>query len=63
LSEVPKAQRSAKPQSLEYYASNYEPKKAMYEAYRSGHYTMKVIAEFFDVHYATVSRAIRKYEK
>ncbi|MFO7858262.1 MAG: helix-turn-helix domain-containing protein [Ectothiorhodospiraceae bacterium] len=34
----------------------------MARAYRSGGYTMKAIAEHFGVHYATVSRAVRRYE-
>lgn len=63
LSEIPKVQRSTKGKSIEYFASNYDPKRAMYEAYSSGIYTMKEIAEFFKVHYATVSRAIKKHEK
>ncbi|HIJ86005.1 MAG TPA: helix-turn-helix domain-containing protein, partial [Magnetococcales bacterium] len=26
-------------------------------------YSMKEIADFFDVHYATVSRAVKRFEK
>ena len=31
-------------------------------AYASGDHTMQTIAQHFGVHYATVSRAVRKYE-
>ena len=34
----------------------------MVEAYRTGDYTMKDIAGYFNVHYSTVSRAIKKTE-
>lgn len=33
---------------------------AMAAAYRSGDYTMKQIADYFGVHYAIVSRAVRR---
>jgi putative transposase len=33
---------------------------AMQKIYQSGHYTMYEIAQFFDLHYSTVSRAINK---
>ena len=36
--------------------------QAMYEAYRSGNNIMKTIADYFGVHYATVSRAVNKFE-
>jgi len=32
-------------------------------AYRSGDYSMKVIVEYFGVHYATVSWAVAGYER
>ena len=32
-------------------------------AYRSGDYTMKAIADYFKVHYATVSRAVAESER
>lgn len=34
----------------------------MARAYRCGDYTMKQIGEYFGVHYATASRAIRRQE-
>ena len=36
--------------------------EAISEAYKSGAYTMAQIAEYFDVHYMTVSRAVRSFE-
>ena len=36
--------------------------EAMARAYLSGAYTMVEIAEHFDVHYKTVSRAVRNFE-
>jgi transposase len=35
----------------------------MFLAYRSGGYTLNEIAEFFDVHYSTVSRLVSAYAK
>jgi transposase len=34
----------------------------MAAAYLSGDHTMKAIADHFDVHYTTVSRAVKAYE-
>jgi putative transposase len=33
----------------------------MAEAYRSGHYTLKNIGDYFGVSYATVSRALKEF--
>jgi putative transposase len=61
LSEIPRAQRRPPAESLRYYKKTYQDRKrGMVEAYRSGDYTMKEIAEYFKVHYSTVSRAINK---
>ena len=35
----------------------------MVEAYRTGDYTMKDIADYFNVHYSTVSRAMKRTER
>jgi hypothetical protein len=52
----------AKP--LAYYEERHtDPKAAMVAAYRSGDYSMKAIAEYFGVHYSTVSRAIEDKER
>lgn len=63
LSEIPRAHRRAVAKPLAYYAQRHrEAKAAMAVAYLSGDYSMKAIAEFFGVHYATVSRAVGSYE-
>ena len=38
------------------------PYQAMAKAYLKGDYSMKKIADFFDVQYATVSRAVKRFE-
>lgn len=63
LSEVPRTQRRCLALSLAEYASRGPSRhKAMANAYRSGAYTMKQIAEYFGVHYMTVSRAVARSE-
>lgn len=63
LSEIPRTQRRPKAKPLAYYELIYKDRKrAMVEAYFTGDYTMKEIAEYFEVHYSTVSRAIKKTE-
>ena len=63
LSEIPRAQRRPPAKSLRYYEENYQDRKrGIVEAYRTGDYTMKDIADYFNVHYSTVSRAIKKTE-
>ena len=37
--------------------------EAITKAYYSGYYTMKEIGEYFSLHYSTVSRIIKEYEK
>jgi putative transposase len=64
LSEVSRAQRRPMARSLAAYAEAHSRRdQAMAQAYRSGGYTMKEIADYFGVHYMTVSRAVRKYEQ
>lgn len=61
LGEVPKAQRRGRVRPLADYARRYKDRdRAMAAAYGSGHYTLNAIAEHFGVHYATVSRALRR---
>ena len=62
LSEVPRAQRAAAPSLAEIAGTSDTAHDAMARAYLSGGHTMKAIAEHFGVHYATVSRAVRRYE-
>lgn len=63
LSEIPKTQRRPLAKSLEEYRATYSQEEAMARAYLSGAYTMKQIGDFFAVHYMTVSRAVRNYER
>jgi len=59
--EIPRLQRRPLAKPLEYYrATIADPKEAMVTAYATGDYTMQEIAKFFGVHYATVSRAMKK---
>lgn len=60
LREVPRLQRRGPARPLAEYAAMGRRAEAMAAAYRSGDYTMKQIAEHFGVHYATVSRTIRR---
>jgi REP element-mobilizing transposase RayT len=60
LREIPRLQRRGSGRPLSEYASMGKRDEAMAAAYGSGDYTMKQIAEYFGVHYATVSRAVRR---
>jgi len=63
IGEIPRAQRRPLAKPLSHYQAKYrDPKAAMVAAYATGDYTMQAIADFFGVHYATVSRAVRKGE-
>lgn len=62
--EIPKAERQLFVKSLSQYRLDYSRRdEAMARAYLSGAYTMKQIASFFSVHYMTVSRAVKKFQK
>ena len=63
IAEIPRAQRRPLAKPLTYYQNKHrDPKTAMTAAYATGDYTMQVIADFFGVHYATVSRAVKQVE-
>ena len=62
LLEIPKAQRRAMTRELADYASAYERNDAIAVAYLSGRHTMAAIADYFGVHFTTVSRLVKKYE-
>lgn len=63
LSEIPRAQRRPPAKSLQFYEEKYHDREqGIVEAYQAGDYTMKDIARFFNVHYSTVSRIIKKAE-
>jgi len=64
LAEIPRVQRRAVAKPLSHYARKYrDPHEAMARAYLTGDYTLKAIGEYFKVHYATVSRAVRALEQ
>ncbi|MCB1957106.1 MAG: transposase [Rhodocyclaceae bacterium] len=64
LREVPRAQRQMLARPLEEYRQAFaDPREAMARAFLSGDYTMPALAEFFGVHYSTVSRAVRRFEE
>ncbi len=63
LREVPRAQRRALAKPLADFARRYpDRREAMARAFRTGVYSMQEIADFFRVHYSTVSRAVRWLE-
>lgn len=64
LREVSKVQRRPLAGSLEEYARGWpDRREGMARAYRSGAYTMQEIAQHFQVHYMTVSRAVKWFER
>ncbi len=63
IAEIPRAQRRPMARPLEYYRNTVaDPKVAIATAFATGDYTMQEIATCFRVHYATVSRTVKKYE-
>lgn len=63
LEEIPRAQRRAITQPLTDFAKRFSRDEAMARAYLSGQHSMADIARHFDVHYATVSRAVKRFEQ
>ena len=63
LREVPRAQRRPLAKPLADFAQRYPVRhEAMAKAFQTGVYTMQEIADYFGVHYSTVSRAVRRRE-
>lgn len=61
LSEIPLAQKRSIAKPLSYYIKRYKDRdKAIVEAYASGAFSMKEIADYVSLHYSWVSRLIRK---
>jgi REP element-mobilizing transposase RayT len=60
LREIPKIQR-AKPIS-EFVNSSDSKEKAIANAYLSGDYTLQQIADYFSLHYSTISRIVKEFE-
>lgn len=63
LDEIPRAQRRILTRALADFERGYPRNEAMARAYLSGRHTMLAIAEHFGVHYSTVSRMVKAYEK
>ena len=64
LEEIPSAQKRSVALPLKAYRHLYTDRDmAMANAYNSGAYTMREIGAFFGVHYATVSRALRRIDE
>jgi len=63
MTEIPHTQRRPLAKPLECYRDTIaDSKAAMVAAYATGDYAMQEIATCFRVHYATVSRAVKKHE-
>lgn len=58
--EIPAAHFRRPPQPLAEYVHQYPAKVAMRRAYASGCYTLKSLADYFGLHYSTVSRIVKK---
>jgi len=64
LAEIPKSQWQVPPPPLESFAAQAASRdQAMARAYLSGAYSQARIARHFQVHYSTVSHAVRRFEK
>lgn len=64
IGEIQRAQRRLVAKPLDYYQTKHrDTKTAMAAAYATGDYTLQTIADHFGVHYATVSRAVRRSEE
>ncbi len=62
--EVPKKQRQSLVKPLSYFAQAYPVRReAIARAFLTGVYSMQEIADFFGIHYSTVSRAVRWLEE
>jgi putative transposase len=62
--EIPRLQRRASAPPLARFAAMPERNPAIAQAYATGCYSMKEIVGGFDIHYATVSRVVKKgFEK
>ena len=62
LDDIPKHQKQSPPKPLNFYKLKYQNRnQAMAEAYKSGHYTLKAIGDYFSVGKSTVSRAFREF--
>jgi REP element-mobilizing transposase RayT len=64
LNDIPKKQKQAPKKALQEFEQRYSDRDtAMAVAYLSGHYTLNEVGEHFGVSYATVSRAVKAFER
>ena len=64
LSEVPRPQHRHAALPIAHYASQADSQQeAMDQAYDTGQYTLRQIADYFGVHYSTVSRAVGRRKR
>lgn len=64
LSEVPRPQHRPAALPISYYANHAgSVQEAMQQAYDTGQYTLRQIADYFGVHYSTVSRAVGRRKR
>ncbi len=61
MREIPKIQRSVPIQ--QYVDSSNSREAAISKAYLSGDYTLKQLADYFSLHYSTLSRIVKEYER
>jgi REP element-mobilizing transposase RayT len=62
--DIPRPQKSTPAQALCDFEQRFtDRKRAMAAGYLSGHYTLEQVGAYFGVSYATVSRAVKRYEK
>jgi len=63
LSEIPMAQRRSDIKPIDDYVSLSESRnEAIFTAYRSGHYTLAEIGDYFNLHYSTIGGIVKNYE-
>jgi len=64
LRDIPRKQKLSPPKPVEYFARKFNDRtEAMARAYLSQHYTLEEVGKAFGVSYATVSRALKRYEQ
>jgi putative transposase len=64
LSEIPKSQRRPVARPLPWYFEKHSDRdSAVFEAFRSGGYSMREIGDHVGLHYSTISRIVRLNEK
>ncbi|PCK06328.1 MAG: hypothetical protein COA42_17420 [Alteromonadaceae bacterium] len=64
MDEVSSSQKRRLPKPIkDYVTSTSSRNDAIYEAYRSGGYRLKEIADYFELHYSSVSKIVKNVEE